>query len=129
MVVQIYSSALLGIKAQKVTIEVHCSLGVGYHLVGMADHAVRESTYRIAGALQSVGHKIPGKKFIINMAPADLRKSGAHYDLALAYHRIIKVARTIADMDLSHEIKPEHMAEAVQYRVLDRQLDMGIIRI
>ena len=45
------------------------------------------------------------------------------------YHRIIKVARTIADMDLSHEIKPEHMAEAVQYRVLDRQLDKGIIGI
>lgn len=84
MVVQILSSALLGIRAIKVMIEVHCTLGVGYHLVGMADHAVRESTYRIAGALQSVGHKIPGKKFIINMAPADLRKSGAHYDLPLA---------------------------------------------
>ena len=84
MVVQIYCSALMGISAQKVTIEVHCTLGVGYHLVGMADNAVRESTYRIAGALQSVGYKIPGKKFIINMAPADLRKSGAHYDLPLA---------------------------------------------
>jgi len=84
MVVQIYCSALMGISAQKVTIEVHCTLGVGYHLVGMADNAVRESTYRIAGALQSVGFKIPGKKFIINMAPADLRKSGAHYDLPLA---------------------------------------------
>ncbi|MDG1064052.1 MAG: YifB family Mg chelatase-like AAA ATPase [Flavobacteriaceae bacterium] len=84
MVVQIYCSALMGISAQKVTIEVHCTLGVGYHLVGMANHAVRESTYRIAGALQSVGHKIPGKKFIINMAPADLPKEGAAYDLPLA---------------------------------------------
>ena len=44
MVVQILSSALLGIRAIKVMIEVHCTLGVGYHLVGMADHAVREST-------------------------------------------------------------------------------------
>ena len=84
MVVQIYCSALMGINAQKVTIEVHCTLGVGYHLVGMADHAVRESTYRIAGALQSVGYKIPGKKFIINMAPSVWRKSGARYDLPVA---------------------------------------------
>ena len=102
MVVQIYSSALLGIKAQKVTIEVHCTLGVGYHLVGMADHAVRESTYRIAGALQSVGHKIPGKKFIINMAPADLRKSGAHYDLPLAIGILLASNQLSASLDLSH---------------------------
>ena len=101
MVVQIYSSALLGIKAQKVTIEVHCSLGVGYHLVGMADHAVRESTYRIAGALQSVGHKIPGKKFIINMAPADLRKSGAHYDLALAVGILLASNQLTTSVDLN----------------------------
>ena len=101
MVVQIYSSALLGIKAQKVTIEVHCSLGVGYHLVGMADHAVRESTYRIAGALQSVGHKIPGKKFIINMAPADLRKTGAHYDLALAIGILLASNQLTTSVDLN----------------------------
>lgn len=100
MVVQIYSSALMGISAQKVTIEVHCTLGVGYHLVGMADHAVRESTYRIAGALQSVGYKIPGKKFIINMAPADLRKSGAHYDLPLAIGILLASNQLACDFDL-----------------------------
>jgi magnesium chelatase family protein len=100
MVVQIYCSALMGINAQKVTIEVHCTLGVGYHLVGMADHAVRESTYRIAGALQSVGYKIPGKKFIINMAPADLRKSGAHYDLPLAIGILLASNQLTASVDL-----------------------------
>ena len=100
MVVQIYCSALLGISAQKVTIEVHCTLGVGYHLVGMADNAVRESTYRIAGALQSVGFKIPGKKFIINMAPADLRKSGAHYDLPLSIGILLASGQLSAHMTL-----------------------------
>ena len=100
MVVQIYCSALLGISAQKVTIEVHCTRGVGYHLVGMADNAIRESTYRIAGALQSVGYKIPGKKFIINMAPADLRKSGAHYDLPLSIGILLASGQLSAHMTL-----------------------------
>ena len=104
MVVQIYCSALMGISAQKVTIEVHCTLGVGYHLVGMADNAVRESTYRIAGALQSVGFKIPGKKFIINMAPADLRKSGAHYDLPLAIGILLASSQLSASMDLDNTL-------------------------
>ncbi|MDC0408955.1 YifB family Mg chelatase-like AAA ATPase, partial [Flavobacteriaceae bacterium] len=104
MVVQIYCSALMGISAQKVTIEVHCTLGVGYHLVGMADNAVRESTYRIAGALQSVGYKIPGKKFIINMAPADLRKSGAHYDLPLAIGILLASSQLSASMDLDNTL-------------------------
>ncbi len=92
------------ISAQKVTIEVHCTLGVGYHLVGMADNAVRESTYRIAGALQSVGYKIPGKKFIINMAPADLRKSGAHYDLPLAIGILLASGQLSASMDLDNTL-------------------------
>jgi magnesium chelatase family protein len=104
MVVQIFCSALQGISAQKVTIEVHCTLGVGYHLVGMADNAIRESTYRIAGALQSVGYKIPGKKFIINMAPADLRKSGAHYDLPLAIGILLASSQLSASMDLDNTL-------------------------
>ncbi|HAI18845.1 MAG TPA: magnesium chelatase, partial [Xanthomarina gelatinilytica] len=66
------------------TVEVNVDTGVGYHLVGLPDNAIKESNYRIAAALQNNGFKIPVKKIIINMSPADLRKEGSAYDLTLA---------------------------------------------
>lgn len=74
----------MGIDAVPVTIEVNIDNGIGYHLVGLPDNAIRESNYRIAAALLNNGLRIPGKKITINMAPADLRKEGAAYDLCLA---------------------------------------------
>ena len=47
--------------------------GIGIHLVGLADAAVKESLLRTVTALQAFGYRIPGKKIIINLAPADLR--------------------------------------------------------
>lgn len=67
-----------------ITIEVNVDKGIGYHLVGLPDNAIRESNYRIAAALQNNGFKIPGKKLILNMSPADMRKEGSAYDLTLA---------------------------------------------
>ena len=84
MLAKVHGSALYGIDAIPVTIEVNVDNGVGYHLVGLPDNAIRESNYRIAAALLHCGYRIPGKKITINMAPADLRKEGAAYDLPLA---------------------------------------------
>ena len=84
MIIKIYGSAVFGIEATTVTVEVNIDKGIGYHLVGLPDNAIRESNYRIAAALQNNGYKIPGKKIIINMSPADLRKEGAAYDLTIA---------------------------------------------
>ncbi len=67
-----------------ITVEVNIDKGIGYHLVGLPDNAIKESNFRIAAALQNNGYKIPGKKITINMAPADLRKEGSAYDLTLA---------------------------------------------
>ena len=64
--------------------EVNIDKGVGYHLVGLPDNAIKESNYRIAAALQNNNYKIPGKKITINMAPADMRKEGSAYDLSFA---------------------------------------------
>ena len=58
--------------------------GIGYHLVGLPDNAIKESNFRIAAALENNGFRIPGKKIIINMSPADMRKEGSAYDLTLA---------------------------------------------
>ena len=71
-------------EAHTITIEVNVDKGIGYHLVGLPDNAIKESNFRIAAALQNNGYKIPGKKLIINMSPADMRKEGSAYDLPLA---------------------------------------------
>ena len=83
MLISVYGSAVFGVDAQLITIEVNIDVGIGYHLVGLPDNAVRESNFRIAAALKNIGYKLPGKKITINMAPADLRKEGAAYDLPL----------------------------------------------
>ena len=84
MLIKVFGSAVFGVEATTVTVEVNIDKGIGYHLVGLPDNAIRESSYRIAAALQNTGFKLPGKKITINMAPADLRKEGSAYDLTLA---------------------------------------------
>ena len=84
MLVKIHSGCIIGVHAELITIEVNISKGLGYQLVGMPDLAVKESYHRIAAALQNNGYKWPGKRITVNMAPADLRKEGASYDLPIA---------------------------------------------
>ncbi len=84
MLVKVFGSAVFGINATTIIIEVNIDKGIGYHLVGLPDNAVKESSYRIAAALSNIGYQLPGKKITINMAPADLRKEGSAYDLPLA---------------------------------------------
>jgi len=84
MLVKVFGSAVFGINATTIVIEVNIDNGIVYHLVGLPDNAVKESSYRIAAALSNIGYQLPGKKITINMAPADLRKEGSAYDLPLA---------------------------------------------
>ncbi len=84
MLATIKAGAVLGIEALPIAIEVNISRGVGYHLVGLPDNAIKESNYRIAAALANNNYKLPGKRITINMAPADMRKEGAAFDLPLA---------------------------------------------
>ena len=82
--VKTYGSAVFGIDAITITIEVNISSGVAFHLVGLPDNAVKESQPRINAALKNSGFQYPYKKIVINMAPADIRKEGSAYDLPLA---------------------------------------------
>lgn len=84
MLVKTYGSAVNGIHATTITIEVDVTAGIKFFLVGLPDNAVKESEQRIRAALQNNGYRIPGKKIIINMAPADIKKEGSSYDLPLA---------------------------------------------
>lgn len=84
MLIKVYGSAVFGVEATNITVEVNVDTGIGYHLVGLPDSAIKESSFRIQAALKNIGYKFPGKKITVNMAPADLRKEGSAYDLTLA---------------------------------------------
>lgn len=84
MLVKIFGGAVDGIEATTITIEVNILWGAKFIIVGLPDNAVKESQQRIDSALREIGSKIPGKRIIINMAPADVKKEGSAYDLPLA---------------------------------------------
>ncbi|MDR2087410.1 MAG: YifB family Mg chelatase-like AAA ATPase [Dysgonamonadaceae bacterium] len=84
MLAKVYAAALQGVNATIITIEVNCSKGIKFFLVGLPDVSIKESHERINSALNVNGLKFPRNQIVINMAPADIRKEGAAYDLPLA---------------------------------------------
>ncbi|MDR3226275.1 MAG: YifB family Mg chelatase-like AAA ATPase [Prevotellaceae bacterium] len=103
MLIKTYGSAFYGINATTITIEVSVSQGINFHLVGLPDNAVKESQQRISTALIANGYKMPGKKVVINMAPADIRKEGSAYDLPLAIG-VLAASEQIESKDLEHYV-------------------------
>ncbi|HLO60929.1 MAG TPA: magnesium chelatase domain-containing protein [Bacteroidales bacterium] len=84
MLVKTYGGAVYGVNAAVITMEVNIIQGASFFLVGLPDSAVKESQFRIESTLKSCEFRMPGRKIIINMAPADLKKEGSAYDLPLA---------------------------------------------
>lgn len=84
MLSKVYCASCSGLQVTIVTVEVEVSDGICFYLVGLADNAVKESQQRISSALGKYGYRIPGKKIVINMAPANLRKEGSAFDAAIA---------------------------------------------
>lgn len=108
MLVKTYASAVEGIDAQIITIEVSAGGQIvqgkpGYSLVGLPDNAVKEGYWRIETALKEIGYRIPRLKIIINMAPADLKKEGSYYDLPIA------IGIMAANKQLPHEQLSEYI--------------------
>ena len=89
MLINIHAAKCIGIDAVPVTVEIDVTTGIGIHLVGLADAAVKESLLRTITALQSMGFRIPGKKIVINLAPADMHKKGSGYDVPIALGIIV----------------------------------------
>lgn len=75
---------MIGIGAIKISIEIHITQGIRFFIVGLADHAIRESQQRIESALSTNGFEWPRYRVVINLSPADIRKEGTHFDLPLA---------------------------------------------
>ena len=103
MLVKTYGSAIYGVNALTITVEVNVEQGVNFMLVGLPDNAVKESQQRIESALHQYGYRIPGKRVVVNMAPADIRKEGSAYDLTLA----------IGILAASEQIKADNIGEYI----------------
>ncbi len=103
MLVKTFASAVFGIDAAIITVEVNVSKGINFFLVGLPDNAVKESKQRMESAIKTLGYNWPGKRIVINMAPADVRKEGSAYDLPLA----------VGILAASEQVKSEKFADYI----------------
>jgi magnesium chelatase family protein len=84
MLAKTFGSAVYGVNAIIITIEVNVGQGTRFFMVGLPDSAVKESEQRVESALKQHGYKMPRQKVVVNMAPADIKKEGSAYDLPIA---------------------------------------------
>jgi magnesium chelatase family protein len=84
MLAKVFGSSFFGINASVVTIEVNVTQGTGFFMVGLPDGAVKESQHRVEMAIKHLGYPYPRTHIVVNLAPADVRKEGAAYDLPIA---------------------------------------------
>ncbi|ERJ57785.1 YifB family Mg chelatase-like AAA ATPase [Sphingobacterium paucimobilis] len=103
MLVKTFSSAVYGIEATTISVEVNVSTGTKYYIVGLPDNAIKESLQRIESAILSIGCRMPRQKIVVNLAPADIRKEGSAYDLTIAIG-ILAASSQISDQKLADYI-------------------------
>ncbi|MFZ4769968.1 MAG: YifB family Mg chelatase-like AAA ATPase [Ferruginibacter sp.] len=85
MLVKTFGSAVYGVEAIRITIEVNVdNKGKNYYIVGLPDNAVKESLQRVESAIKSIDYYMPRTKLVVNLAPADIKKSGSAFDLPIA---------------------------------------------
>lgn len=100
MIAKVTSYALIGLDGIPVTVEVDTNNGLpGFDIVGLADTAVKESKERVRSAIKNSGMKVPTKKIMANLAPADVKKEGSFLDVAIAIGVLKSTAQLVADTD------------------------------
>jgi magnesium chelatase family protein len=108
MLVKSYASAVFGVDARTITVEVNVGGPLApnqnaYHLVGLPDNAVKEGYQRMESAITNIGYKFPRRKIVVNLAPADIRKEGSAFDLPIAL-AVLSASSLIAARDLSEYV-------------------------
>lgn len=84
MLAKTYGSAVYGVNAHTITVEVNVGQGTKFFMVGLPDSAVKESEQRVESAIKQLGYRMPRQKVVVNLAPADVKKEGSAYDLPIA---------------------------------------------
>ncbi|MFN5295905.1 MAG: magnesium chelatase domain-containing protein, partial [Flavobacteriales bacterium] len=103
MLIKTFGSAVFGVNAATITIEVNVDRGAQIAIVGLPDSAIKEAQQRIRAALANSGYEFPVRNITINMAPADLRKEGTAYDLPLAVG-LLAATEAFSSDELAHYI-------------------------
>ena len=137
MFVKTYGFAVNGIEAYKITIEVNVVNGAYFNIVGLPDNAVKESQQRVFAALKNIGLGIPVKGITINLAPADIKKEGACYDLPIAVallagtgqlpHERISEYLIMGELSLDGKIRPVRGILPIVEKCLDEGLTKAIL--
>ena len=125
MVSRTYGSAVFGVNATIITIEVSVSQGTGFYMVGLPDSAVKESEQRVVAAIKHVGFRMPRIKTVVNLAPADLRKEGSAYDLSIALG-ILSASEQIVASDLDKYLIMGELSLSGEVRAIKGVLPIAI---
>jgi magnesium chelatase family protein len=97
MVAKTFGGAVHGVDARTILVEVSVGQGTKFFMSGLPDNAIKESQHRVESALKSSGYFMPRNKTVVNLAPADIRKEGAAYDLSIALSVLRASGQLITD--------------------------------
>ncbi len=117
MIAKVLSSAVLGVDAYLVEVEVDIALGFpAFNTVGLPEGAVKESKERVRAAIKNCGYEFPYRRITVNLAPADIRKEGSAFDLPISIgiltvmglvdHNKLKDYIILGELSLDGEVKP-----------------------
>lgn len=125
MLAKTYGSAVYGVDAYKITVEVNVGQGTKFFMVGLPDSAVKESEQRVESAIKNFGYRMPRQKVVVNLAPADIRKEGSAYDLPIALG-ILKASEQIIANSLEDYVIMGELALDGELRPIKGALPIAI---
>ncbi len=125
MLAKTYGSAVYGVDAHKITVEVNVGQGTKFYLVGLPDSAVKESEQRVESAIKNEGFRMPRQKVVVNLAPADIKKEGSAYDLPIALC-ILKASEQLITEDLEEYVIMGELALDGELRPIKGALPIAI---
>ena len=125
MLAKTYGSAVYGVDAYKITVEVNVGQGTKFFMVGLPDSAVKESEQRVESAVKHFGYRMPRQKVVVNLAPADIRKEGSAYDLPIALG-ILKASEQIVAENLEEFVIMGELALDGELRPIKGALPIAI---
>lgn len=125
MLAKTFGSAVYGVDAYKITVEVNVGQGTKFFMVGLPDSAVKESEQRVESAIKNYDYRMPRQKVVVNLAPADIRKEGSAYDLPIALG-ILKASEQIAAKELADYVIMGELALDGELRPIKGALPIAI---
>jgi len=125
MIAKTYGSAVYGVEARKISIEVSIVDGTKFYISGLPDNAVKESAHRVESVIKNLGYYMPRNKIVVNLAPADLKKEGSAYDLPIALG-VLVASRQLISEEMDHYLIMGELALGGELRGIKGVLPIAI---